>query len=197
MGTNAEALAAWYRDRGDETLSLDYALTEKSLVFEVGGYEGLWASKIVQKYDPYMHIFEPVKNFYETIANRFRDNQKVGVFNVGLTDHNGIAPFILDGDRTHSESAAIEMFQMRDIAEIIDQPIDLININIEGGEYQLLQRMLDSDAVTLCRNIQIQFHDDYPNCVELRNQIREKLAGTHVEIYNYPFVWEAWTLREN
>jgi FkbM family methyltransferase len=197
MGTNAEALAAWYRDRGDETLSLDYALTEKSLVFEVGGYEGLWASKIAQKYDPYMHIFEPMKLFYDTIANKFQDNQKVGVFNVGLTDHNGLASLTLDGDHSRVGPAFDYLIQTRDVAEIINQPIDLISINIEGGEYVLLQRMLESDVVTLCRNIQIQFHDNYSGCIELRNQIREKLAGTHVEIYNYPFVWEAWTLREN
>ena len=38
--------AGWVRDRGDQTLRLDYDLAAASIVFDLGGYEGQWASDI-------------------------------------------------------------------------------------------------------------------------------------------------------
>ena len=82
--------------------------------------------------------------------------------------------------------------ELRDVVEIIKSPIDS-SINIEGGEYRLLPRMLDTGIVNLCQHLQIQFHN-YPNCIKLRDDIRRKLMLTHTEIFNYPFVWESWRI---
>lgn len=37
--------------------------------------------------------------------------------------------------------------------------IDLIKINIEGGEYELLDRLIETDLIKQIENIQVQFHD--------------------------------------
>ena len=197
MGNNAVALANWYRDQGDATLNVDYPLNEDSIVFEIGGYEGLWASRIAEKYNPNIHLFEPVKRFCDAARATFQNNPKVSIFQFGLSDYNGPAEFDIDDDRSRTSVVGkkTEIVSIRDVAEIITSPIDLININIEGGEYDLVTRMIESGVVAHCHNIQVQFHDDYPNCVELRNGIREKLAETHTETYNYPFVWESWRLK--
>jgi FkbM family methyltransferase len=196
MSTNAKALADWYRDRGDETWNVNYPLTPNSLVLEVGCYEGLWSSRMASKYNCFIQNFEPVKSFFQTASNLFRDNPKVSMFNFGLTDSNLETEFALDEDKSRPGSEGrIEKVILRDVAEIITCPVSLININIEGGEYTLLPRMLSTPVASLCQNIQVQFHDDYPGCVELRDDIRAQLSKTHVETYCYPFVWESWRLK--
>ena len=70
--------------------------------------------------------------------------------------------------------------------------IDLIKINIEGGEFELLERMFEQGLVAKCKNIQIQFHDFFPEAKSLRQDIRERLKETHHLTYDYYFVWENW-----
>ena len=70
--------------------------------------------------------------------------------------------------------------------------IDLIKINIEGGEYPLLKRMIETNIIEKCNDIQVQFHNFYPNAITLRNEIRDSLQKTHFLTYDYPFVWENW-----
>ena len=70
--------------------------------------------------------------------------------------------------------------------------IDLVKINIEGGEYPLLARMISAGLVSRCRDIQIQFHTFYPDAKLLREQLRQTLSQTHFLTYDYPFVWENW-----
>jgi len=191
---NFVALSNWYKDDGDNTFCIDYPLTENSVVLDVGGYQGNWSAKIAQKYNPFIYVFEPVKNSYEVARARLKHNPKIQVFNFGLGSHDEEVRISLDGDgsRTWGLGSCIELVSMRDVAKLVVGLIDLISINIEGGEYDLLPRMIETGVAMECRNIQIQFHNNYPDCDKLRNDIREQLSKTHTEIYNYPFVWEGW-----
>ena len=73
--------------------------------------------------------------------------------------------------------------------------IDLLKINIEGPEFQLLPYIISNDIVRHIENIQVQFHDFYPNVISLREEIRHNLSKTHIEKWNYPFVWESWSAK--
>ena len=43
-------VARWFKDKGDQTLRLDFPLLDSnSIVFDVGGYAGDFANKIHQK----------------------------------------------------------------------------------------------------------------------------------------------------
>lgn len=196
---NDKALADWYKDDGDNTFCVRHPLTENSLVLDVGGYEGNWSEKIVKNYNPFICIFEPVKKAHNIAKNKFQNNPKVQVFNFGLSNHTGEVKISLKGDGSciwNLESGVdTEMICIKDIVQVLTFPIDLISINIEGEEYNLLSHMIVTGIVRLCRRIQVQFHNNYSNCDELRRDIREKLQETHDEIYNYPFVWECWEIK--
>ena len=49
-----------------------------------------------------------------------------------------------------------------DIVEFVDSEkiteIDLLKINIEGGEYDVIPRLLDTKMINKIKYIQIQFH---------------------------------------
>ena len=73
-----------------------------------------------------------------------------------------------------------------------------MKINIEGGEYDLLEALLSGDAIKLIKNIQVQFHDFLINdAKEKMTKLQEKLALTHDLTYQYEFVWENWKVKSN
>jgi len=67
----------WFRDQGDKNLRLNYDLDENSMVFDLGGYEGQWASDIFSMYCCSIHVFEPVEEFADKIIKRFSKNKKI------------------------------------------------------------------------------------------------------------------------
>ncbi len=71
------AVTKWFRDRGDETLRLDYPLAPQSIVFDLGGYKGDFAYEMNKKYGCFVYVYEPVRDFYEECARRFKGNDKV------------------------------------------------------------------------------------------------------------------------
>ena len=84
---------------------------------------------------------------------------------------------------------------MRFPAEQRVESVDLVKINIERGEYDLLEHLLAVGFVGHCSNIQVQFHDLIPDSSRRMRSIQEQLARTHSLTCQYPFVRENWRLR--
>jgi FkbM family methyltransferase len=193
---NNEAVMQWFKDGANNTHLVNYPLNESSKVYDVGGFEGLWSSQIVALYNPYIFIFEPVKAFYEVCKERFKENPKICVRNHALSNFTGISTIDVKGDCSTVSSVGSESIVIRDADTVIaeDGDIDLISLNIEGEEYKVLPRMMDTGSINKCAFIQMQFHN-VPECEEKRDEIRKKLKETHTEVYCYPFVWEGWKRR--
>ncbi len=68
--------------------------------------------------------------------------------------------------------------------------IDLIKINIEGGEFDLLPHMMSDPMTTEIDNIQVQFHTFIKRAKKMRRAILKKLSETHKCDWCYTFVWE-------
>ncbi len=192
----------WFKIQGDKTLRLDYDLDEKSLVFDLGGYEGQWTSDIFSKYCSFIHIFEPVEEFAKNIEKRFYKNEKIIVHSYGLSNKNETVKITLDktsssifksGKETSDALLlrAIDFMKQNNI-----QSIDLMKINIEGGEYDLLEHLIDTGFIKNIKNIQVQFHDIFPDAEQRMLKIQKDLEKTHFKTYQYPFVWENWRKKE-
>jgi len=195
----------WFRDRGDETLRLDYPLQEDSVVFDLGGYKGDFAAAIHERYKCKVFLFEPVLAFYQVCANRFKGNPKIACFHFGLSSAEGEF-YISDEDNASSlvNGKAVESGEKVKVRKMTDfmkaegiGKIDLLKINIEGGEYDVLPCLIDAGKMGDIRFLQVQFHDFIPGAVENREKIRDALKRTHEESWNYEFVWESWKKRAN
>jgi len=188
----------WNKDKGDQTLRLDYPLTEDSVVFDVGGFKGEWADNIINCYNCNVYIFEPVNDFYNLIVNKFKNNKKVHVFKFGLSNKDVEEEIFknTDASSVFLKTGEKETINLKDFNEFIKieniENIDLIKINIEGGEYDLLEGILESNNQIKINNFQVQFHDFIPNCEERSNKIRENILKTHTSSFRYDFIWEGW-----
>ncbi len=76
----------------------------------------------------------------------------------------------------------------------IDQ-VALAKINIEGGEYELLERLIATGRIRSIENLQVQFHNFWPEAASRMRAIQDALAATHEPTYQYRFVWENWKRR--
>lgn len=194
-------VAPWIEVKGDKTLRLNYPLQEDSIVFDLGGYKGAWANEILNKYGSNIYIFEPYPTFAEGIKKKFNNNHKIHVFDFGLSSKTTSLPFSVSDDASSLFGQGINsvQIQLKNAAEFIQQngitKIDLMKINIEGGEYDLLEHLIETGTINKIDNIQVQFHDFiFPGCKERMKNIQNNLSMTHKRTYNFEFVWENWKL---
>jgi len=197
-----ESLNKWFKDSGDKTHRINYKLNEDSVVFDVGGYEGGWSQNISNKYNCNIYIFEPITEYYNNIVNKFKDNTKVKVFNIGLSNEDSEGYISRDGDASSIHTTTDELGDkviLRNINSFMEDEslhkVDLIKINIEGSEYDLLDNIIHNNNQIKFTNLQIQFHKNIiPEWVNRRNHIRDELSKTHHLTYDYSFVWENWEI---
>ncbi|BCX12979.1 MAG: hypothetical protein KatS3mg067_1917 [Thermosynechococcus sp.] len=196
----------WFKDKGDETLRLNYPLTAHSTVVDIGGYLGDFADAIHSRYGCRVLVFEPVEEYYRQCLERFAANPKIEIHNYGLGAQDANRPIEIKGDGSSfigelSTPQPQRLAQLRRVDKALEalgvHNVDLMKINIEGGEYDLLDTLITTGWVNHVRFLQIQFHHFVPNANERRRAIREKLSATHVEMWNYEFVWESWVAKKN
>lgn len=194
----ATRVAPWFRDKGDSTLRLNYDLTQDSVVVDLGGYKGQWAADIFTRYDCQVHIFEPYKVYASDIAHRFSQNPKVKVYDFGLSGSDQELSLAVSDDASSSykssgDKVTIYLKEAKHFFEDSGiEEIDLMKINIEGGEYDLLEHLLDTGYINHIDNIQVQFHDFVPDAGPRMKAIQDRLSATHYTTYQYEFVWENW-----
>ncbi len=187
----------WYQINGDETLRVEYDLDPSSVVVDVGGYKGDWASIISNKYNPTIHVFEPVRDFAFNIKRRFKNHDKIIVHEAGLgAKDETITIYLAEGGTSLIKEAAQEVdVTIKDVHAFMTElgtPVDLMKINIEGAEYDLLNRLIDTGDIKKINNIQVQFHNFVPDAKKRMEELRTKLSKTHHVTYQYEFIWENW-----
>jgi FkbM family methyltransferase len=190
----------WIKCNGDKTLRLNYPLSKESVVLDLGGYEGQWASDIFSRYLCDIHIFEPYLPYFNSIKSRFELNQHIKVYSFGLANFTKEIEIYVNDDRTSliKKTGINSIIKLRSIRQFLNESgidtIDLIKINIEGAEYELMEGIIDNGIHLNIKNIQIQFHDFFPDAKERVDILRKKLTKTHKPTYSYDFVWENWEL---
>jgi hypothetical protein len=85
------------------------------------------------------------------------------------------------------------IYRCVDIAPYINKEIALLKCNIEGGEYELLNYIIDNGLINRIDNIQVQFHYiEGQDCEKMYEELATKLSKTHSLTWRTAFVWENW-----
>jgi len=191
-----------------ETKRYNYPLNSDSIIFDVGGYRGDFASEWVSKVDPTIYIFEPFIDLHTShLHSRFKNNDKVQYFRYGLSDFNGDANLARSGTEAGSisydmnekfpNSDSVNVRKFSEVYSELGSPkVDLIKINIEGEEYPLLNHILDEGLINNFKYIQIQYHDFIKDAGEKRAKIVERMRETHNCQWEFPWIWESWERKD-
>jgi len=191
----------WFEDNGDNTHSINHELTENSIVIDLGGYYGVWADKIFAKYNCNLYLVEPINEFYNFLIEKYKNNKKFSIIDVGVSNIDIEKEMFKNdnGSSIYLKSDTIEKVKFLTFNNILDKfdllnkDIDLLQINIEGEEYNLLYYLIENQLIKKIKKIQVQYHiiDDYSE--EKRNLISKKLKENGFVLeWEYPWVWEAW-----
>jgi FkbM family methyltransferase len=194
----------WLAAQGDRTLRLDYPLGPGSVVFDVGGYQGDFAAQMRERYGCRVWLFEPVARYHRQCLVRFGSDPGVTCLAFGLGDREQELEMRDDSDASGAFNPAsagkpAEKVRLRPFAAVFAETkaakVDLLKVNIEGGEYDLLEHLLATGLINEVEHLQVQFHDFVPDAAGRRDRLRQRLARTHVEQWNFPFIWESWKRR--
>jgi hypothetical protein len=98
-----------------------------------------------------------------------------------------------------SEGSSSEVARIISIQDFLEQhtipQIDLLKVNIEGGEFELLDSLLETGLIQLVEHLQVQFHLFVPGAIQWRKSLRKRISITHELTYDYYFIWENWKKR--
>jgi FkbM family methyltransferase len=184
-------------------------LTHRSIVLDIGAFDGTWASQVAAKYRPArMFLFEPqttgahLDRLHTAMAAAQYPNYQLLPY--GLSDCNTVLPMLeanTDGATfVKSVSQADPSRTEQTHGTLIDAhpwlqgfqeaggwaDIDLTSMNIEGMEFDLLPYLIRTGDITLFADLAVQFHLFVDGAVDKYHQIARHLSVTH------DLLWEAF-----
>lgn len=179
-------------------------------MWDVGGYHGEWTKQMLIRYGCRSELFEPAPNSIAVCRETFGCNSRVRLHAVGLGDEDRTARFnlletgtseFLDANEATTFNAevvsVVDEIRKRIRDEVIeDRPgvLGCMKINIEGGEYAVLEKLIETREIRKFRCLLIQFHRQPPGYESRYTEITRRLSQTHRSVFAYPFVWERWVL---
>lgn len=182
-----ESLGAWYAENL-EYLRYEYSdISPADTCIDVGAFEGDWGRRMQQKYECHIVAIEPGPEIAAFTTGY--------VINKAATTHNGVIN--IGGDRfARSIFESGQDVPCFDINTLLQGPVGVLKLNVEGSEYELLDHIISAGLHKNIRHIQVQFHQiegvPYQHWYE---QIAKQLSLTHELSWRYAYCWESWRLK--
>ncbi len=194
----------WITENPEEELRFRYDLPSGANVLDIGGYAGDFTARFIELCNANVTVFEPILPFAEKIKARFGDDKKVCIHEAGLSDKDEVVSFNLSADGTGlfatSDEKEIQV-NLWDIERFLKdcktKNWHLAKLNVEGGEYAILNRLVETGRIKDIEYIQVQFHLNVPNARKEYKKLAKKMKKTHHLQWRYPFVWESWEWRSD
>ena len=157
------------------------------------------------RYRCQIHVFEPVKEFHNQLSERFQGYPQITCHPFGLGGRTEAATISRAGDRSsHVQSGGGDLTETIELMGFTDfvrehniSRINLLKLNIEGAEYELLEKILMVGWAENITDLQVQFHNVGPDSPHRRQALRHRLRLTHELTYDFYFVWENWRLKHS
>jgi FkbM family methyltransferase len=185
-------------------LRYEYNLNENSIVIDLGCYVGEFTKIMEDKFNCYIYSFEPIKLFHDVCVDKFKNNTKIKVYKAGLSNENKKVDFTIGGEASSMFSDEnrpeidVDLIKIDDFLEQEKiQKVNVLKMNIEGGEYDLLEYMIKNQLTEKFENIQVQFHENvFEGWEEKYNFIINNLTKTHHLTYKFEFKFENWEINK-
>jgi FkbM family methyltransferase len=200
LGRGALAQVELFRIDGWNNLLYDkHKLVNDDSILILGGYKGRSAISWRKKYDSPIIIVEPIPIFFEDLKRNTREMNDVSLINLAIGKSDTEIEISMDSDSTGSFSSGgpIVRVQQKDISTFLvglTRFPSIIEMNIEGAEYDVLERLIETNLHMKINTLLIQFHKIGPDYLARYVGIQDQLEKTHKLVFQYEFVWERWDL---
>jgi FkbM family methyltransferase len=203
----------WEEIDGENTRYFEWGLGPSDCVLDIGTYEGRWIIEIVRRYGCKGFAFEPATRAIKLAKERAAEANVDIVFQPYALGAEKRQSTLYDCERDggslvypevknpfHEEGYDEESVTVLDIKNVLYQwgikPWALMSLNTEGGEYEILPRLIETNYITWFDRMMIQWHQwttEYHNkMIDIQGQI----ARTHEMEWNHG-AWETWRRKSN
>ena len=166
-----------------------YNLDHKSIVLDIGANLGNVSCFILEKKSCKVFSFEPNTLCFEILKRRFLDDNRISIYNLAISNFSGKSNLYLHQnskgifDSSYLESSSLKEVKdnvskdnyieinVLNIDELLSkfEKIDLVKIDIEGGEYDIMPSLIQNRSKI--KNVLCELHGKPANDFELtKNQ---------------------------
>lgn len=193
-GYISEEYMNWFESELDYHLLRVFDINSESLIVDIGCYNGTWLKDMYCKYNCNCIGVEPVKKYYDQ-SSRILVDDKIKIYNFALSIIKNKEIKMIDKKDSscislEDEGNIVPSRYAKTFFESINTKIDVLQINIEGYEYELLPFMMEHYLLNNVNSIQIQFHRIEHDSEEKMNKIIKDIESLGFQTkFNYPFIW--------
>jgi FkbM family methyltransferase len=187
----------WSKDA--TPLDVDYPDAVGGVVLDFGGYSGGFALRCERELAAKVYCYEPVPEFEAQILKSLPVGCTITVRGHGVASQTRNATFDLRGEATAEgaqtqDAVIVELQSIEDImARDAPEGVALMAMNIEGAEYEVLEKMIDIGLIARVTHLRVQFHLTVPQSRKRYAAIADRLSRTHSLNWRFPFIWESWS----
>ncbi len=207
------AMRRFLADSGTQPdLLIDVNLPEGALVLDVGAFEGEWTARILGRADAHgprdlrIHAFEPTPSGRKRLRASIGEDPRLELhpFGLGGRDRDEVMTIAGPGsslfvDPKGPGGLGTATVALRDVDAVLTalgvERLDLVKVNIEGGEFELIDRLHETRWLARTGPLIVQFHEFAPDAYRARRRNRRQLGETHRCTWSYPWVYERWDPR--
>lgn len=184
-----------------------FHFAEKSkVIVDIGGNTGYDVDMMLQK-NPgaKIYTFEPIPEYFKGLETKYASRPNVRVQKFAVSNADGRTEFILDGVGTTGADKTVQgehvPVQLRDVDELLNQiqvetgqVPDMVNMNCEGCEYAVMNRLLEKGWLEKLPFIQLSWHlaGDVEDRVGKRCNVEKRLWQTHARTFRAGYGWIGW-----
>lgn len=169
---NPESLKQWQEGQCENLRYKFYDLQPGEYCIDLGSYQREWANRMIEEYKVEVDCFDALENRAAWIRDGFIEMGGQYYYTSMFTE-------------------GFNQYRCYDIAPFLQREVAVMKVNIEGGEYQVLQHIINLGLHKNIRNLQVQFHQvDGFTWEAWYETIARELSKTHRLTWRYPFCWE-------
>ena len=185
-----------------EKLKYGMKFKKEGLVLDIGSYLGEYTEKVF-KMNPGMTfwLYEPIPEYFNVCISRFKEQENVTVYQTAVSADGRKIQMQIDGLRSSQklgsspEGVTIRSIGIQKIFDSVEE-IELLKMNIEGMEYECLNKLILTNSLIKAKYLLIQFHNFETDSTHKRDVLRKLIGKDFNNVYTFEWVWELWIRKE-
>lgn len=181
-----------------EKLKYELDLKAGGIVLDIGAYKGQYTKKMhAFNADVVFWLYEPIEEYFQICQNLFFDESTITTHQTAVSADGRDFEMEVAGLRSRqasnnlTDSVSITSIDIQDIFDSADE-FELLKMNIEGMEYECLEKLINSNSLIKAKYLLVQFHELDEHSPFKLAKIHESISNDYTNIWKYEWMWELW-----
>lgn len=185
-----------------ERLKYEIDLREGGIVLDIGAYKGQFTEKILGRNDELIFwLYEPIPEYFQICENLFLNKDSITIYQTAVSADGRSFEMQVDGLRSRKavgnpvDSVLIPSICIQDIFNSAPE-FELLKMNIEGMEFESLEKLISTNSLVKAKYLLIQFHNFESDSPLRLAKIRQGIEKNYESIWKYDWIWELWKRKD-